>query len=191
MRFLRSQAYIDYFNYLDQAGGFYYERWGDAPVRMPPDLQPGAYSFSMVTIYGAACHDFPEWWERGGVGVDGCLLVLCSMHHVVRMNPAPLKVLTTFRLTASSHAGAHPWHSSAAGPIRSALLRSDWLRASPLRTSATLSGHPEQQQVHDKGGGREGGLANRGIQRFGLQRQWHLLEAMDAAMARARGGGGA
>ena len=93
MRFLRSQAYIDYFNYLDQAGGFYYERWGDAPVRMPPDLQPGAYSFSMVTIYGAACHDFPEWWERGGVGVDGCLLVLCSMHHVVRMNPAPLKVL--------------------------------------------------------------------------------------------------
>ncbi|GAA95128.1 glycosyltransferase family 15 protein [Mixia osmundae IAM 14324] len=30
--FFRSQAYLDYFNYLDQAGGFYYERWGDAPV---------------------------------------------------------------------------------------------------------------------------------------------------------------
>lgn len=30
--FFRSQAYADYFNYLDQAGGFYYERWGDAPV---------------------------------------------------------------------------------------------------------------------------------------------------------------
>ncbi|KAF3936162.1 hypothetical protein ABW19_dt0202245 [Dactylella cylindrospora] len=30
--FLRSQAYRDYFKYLDHAGGFFYERWGDAPV---------------------------------------------------------------------------------------------------------------------------------------------------------------
>jgi len=29
---LRSQAYIDYFNHLDKDGGFFYERWGDAPV---------------------------------------------------------------------------------------------------------------------------------------------------------------
>lgn len=28
----RSDAYRAYFNYLDQAGGFFYERWGDAPV---------------------------------------------------------------------------------------------------------------------------------------------------------------
>lgn len=28
----RSQAYLDYFEYLDKAGGFFYERWGDAPV---------------------------------------------------------------------------------------------------------------------------------------------------------------
>ncbi|CUS24427.1 LAQU0S16e01464g1_1 [Lachancea quebecensis] len=28
----RSKAYRDYFDYLDQAGGFFYERWGDAPV---------------------------------------------------------------------------------------------------------------------------------------------------------------
>ncbi|KAI1003829.1 Alpha-1,2 mannosyltransferase [Podosphaera aphanis] len=28
----RSQAYIDYFESLDQDGGFFYERWGDAPV---------------------------------------------------------------------------------------------------------------------------------------------------------------
>ncbi|RKF79463.1 putative mannosyltransferase KTR4 [Golovinomyces cichoracearum] len=28
----RSQAYEDYFNHLDKAGGFFYERWGDAPV---------------------------------------------------------------------------------------------------------------------------------------------------------------
>lgn len=28
----RSQAYSNFFNYLDSAGGFFYERWGDAPV---------------------------------------------------------------------------------------------------------------------------------------------------------------
>ena len=28
----RSQAYEEYFRYLDQTGGFFYERWGDAPV---------------------------------------------------------------------------------------------------------------------------------------------------------------
>ncbi|KAI9846318.1 MAG: hypothetical protein M1837_004171 [Sclerophora amabilis] len=32
LNFFRSQAYEDYFNHLDRAGGFYYERWGDAPV---------------------------------------------------------------------------------------------------------------------------------------------------------------
>lgn len=32
LNFYRSEAYETYFNYLDQAGGFYYERWGDAPV---------------------------------------------------------------------------------------------------------------------------------------------------------------
>ena len=32
LNFLRSQAYRDYFNFLDQEGGFFYERWGDAPV---------------------------------------------------------------------------------------------------------------------------------------------------------------
>ncbi|OQD74836.1 hypothetical protein PENDEC_c009G05175 [Penicillium decumbens] len=29
---LRSQEYIDYFSSLDRDGGFFYERWGDAPV---------------------------------------------------------------------------------------------------------------------------------------------------------------
>ena len=32
MNFWRSQAYEDYFDHLDRAGGFFYERWGDAPV---------------------------------------------------------------------------------------------------------------------------------------------------------------
>lgn len=30
--FWRSDAYRAYFDYLDKAGGFFYERWGDAPV---------------------------------------------------------------------------------------------------------------------------------------------------------------
>ncbi|KAF2492271.1 glycosyl transferase [Lophium mytilinum] len=29
---LRSKAYVDYFESLDHSGGFFYERWGDAPV---------------------------------------------------------------------------------------------------------------------------------------------------------------
>ncbi|BGP49844.1 hypothetical protein JCM10450v2_005749 [Rhodotorula kratochvilovae] len=33
LRFFRSQAYQDFFRALDDAGGFYTERWGDAPVR--------------------------------------------------------------------------------------------------------------------------------------------------------------
>lgn len=32
MNLWRSQEYRDYFEYLDKKGGFYYERWGDAPV---------------------------------------------------------------------------------------------------------------------------------------------------------------
>ncbi|OZJ01412.1 hypothetical protein BZG36_05611 [Bifiguratus adelaidae] len=32
IQFLRSQAYLDYFDFLDRSGGFFYERWGDAPV---------------------------------------------------------------------------------------------------------------------------------------------------------------
>ncbi|KAJ9088680.1 hypothetical protein DSO57_1020733 [Entomophthora muscae] len=28
----RDQQYLDFFDYLDHAGGFFYERWGDAPV---------------------------------------------------------------------------------------------------------------------------------------------------------------
>ncbi|KAJ3918930.1 glycosyltransferase family 15 protein [Lentinula edodes] len=32
MDFWRSEAYRKFFNFLDAKGGFYYERWGDAPV---------------------------------------------------------------------------------------------------------------------------------------------------------------
>ncbi|KAM3446489.1 hypothetical protein MY3296_009613 [Beauveria thailandica] len=32
LEWMRSDAYVDFFNSLDQDGGFFYERWGDAPV---------------------------------------------------------------------------------------------------------------------------------------------------------------
>ena len=32
LNFFRSQAYTDYFDYLDKTGNFFYERWGDAPI---------------------------------------------------------------------------------------------------------------------------------------------------------------
>ncbi|KAI5779249.1 nucleotide-diphospho-sugar transferase [Geopyxis carbonaria] len=32
LNFFRSEAYQKYFEYLDNTGGFFYERWGDAPV---------------------------------------------------------------------------------------------------------------------------------------------------------------
>ncbi|KAJ2495837.1 alpha-1,2-mannosyltransferase ktr1 [Coemansia sp. RSA 1972] len=32
LSFYRSVAYQTFFDYLDRAGGFFYERWGDAPV---------------------------------------------------------------------------------------------------------------------------------------------------------------
>lgn len=32
MTFFRSEAYSAFFNHLEESGGFYYERWGDAPV---------------------------------------------------------------------------------------------------------------------------------------------------------------
>lgn len=32
LNFWRSQQYSDYFDYLDKTGGFFYERWGDAPI---------------------------------------------------------------------------------------------------------------------------------------------------------------
>jgi alpha 1,2-mannosyltransferase len=32
VRFFAGKGYQSYFEFLDQEGGFYYERWGDAPV---------------------------------------------------------------------------------------------------------------------------------------------------------------
>ncbi|RIB16083.1 Glycosyltransferase Family 15 protein [Gigaspora rosea] len=32
LNFFRSEKYLKFFDFLDRAGGFYYERWGDAPI---------------------------------------------------------------------------------------------------------------------------------------------------------------
>jgi len=32
LNFWRGEAYSKYFDHLDKSGGFFYERWGDAPV---------------------------------------------------------------------------------------------------------------------------------------------------------------
>jgi len=32
LNFWRGERYQSYFDYLDRQGGFFYERWGDAPV---------------------------------------------------------------------------------------------------------------------------------------------------------------
>ncbi|KAK4494188.1 hypothetical protein PRZ48_014486 [Zasmidium cellare] len=32
LNWLRSKAYVEYFDFLDKEGGFFYERWGDAPI---------------------------------------------------------------------------------------------------------------------------------------------------------------
>ncbi|KAG7660529.1 KRE2 [[Candida] subhashii] len=32
LKFFRSEAYREYFKHMDQAGGFFYERWGDGPL---------------------------------------------------------------------------------------------------------------------------------------------------------------
>ncbi|KAJ1588959.1 hypothetical protein NDA15_000889 [Ustilago hordei] len=45
LRFWRSKQYLDYFDFLDKAGGFFYERWGDAPV----------HSIAACCLTGAEC----------------------------------------------------------------------------------------------------------------------------------------
>lgn len=47
----RSDAYLAYFDYLDKAGGFFYERWGDAPVH---SIAAALFLVSVAVIL--ACH---------------------------------------------------------------------------------------------------------------------------------------
>jgi Glycolipid 2-alpha-mannosyltransferase len=49
-----------YFDYLDHTGGFFYERWGDAPVHSLAAVmllnatEVGAQSCSLMTVWTAA-----------------------------------------------------------------------------------------------------------------------------------------
>lgn len=63
LNFWRSEAYTKYFEYLDQAGGFFYERWGDAPVHsiavalfLPMDR---VHFFNDVGYYHVPFHNCP------------------------------------------------------------------------------------------------------------------------------------
>lgn len=63
LKFLRSEAYLKYFEELDKAGGFFYERWGDAPVHsiaasilMPKDK---IHFFGDVGYFHVPFHNCP------------------------------------------------------------------------------------------------------------------------------------
>jgi len=65
MTFFRSNAYRDLFRFLDEDGGFYYERWGDAPVHslaaallLPPEQVHHFSDFGYV-------HDGMQYCARG------------------------------------------------------------------------------------------------------------------------------
>ncbi|CCH45157.1 Glycolipid 2-alpha-mannosyltransferase [Wickerhamomyces ciferrii] len=63
LNFWRGKAYSDYFEHLDKAGGFFYERWGDAPVHsiaaalfLPRDQ---VHYFPDVGYYHVPFHNCP------------------------------------------------------------------------------------------------------------------------------------
>ncbi len=63
LNFWRGEAYSKYFDYLDKAGGFFYERWGDAPVHsiaaalfLPRDQ---IHYFNDVGYYHVPFHNCP------------------------------------------------------------------------------------------------------------------------------------
>lgn len=60
MDFWRSRPYEEYFQHLDRSGGFFYERWGDAPVH---SIALGMFADkSKIHWYvGHAVHHFRAW----------------------------------------------------------------------------------------------------------------------------------
>ncbi|KAF7329042.1 Glycosyltransferase family 15 protein [Mycena kentingensis (nom. inval.)] len=62
MDFWRGEVYTEFFEYLDKTGGFYYERWGDAPVH------------SMAIGYehppNQHCPKDDEIWRKGMCGCE-------------------------------------------------------------------------------------------------------------------------
>ncbi|KAH3902162.1 glycosyltransferase family 15 protein SCDLUD_001976 [Saccharomycodes ludwigii] len=77
LNFWRSDAYRAYFDYLDHAGGFFYERWGDAPVHsiaaalfLPRDK---VHFFEGIGYYHPPYHNCPidiNVWTENKCGCD-------------------------------------------------------------------------------------------------------------------------
>ncbi|KAJ6530310.1 glycosyltransferase family 15 protein [Mycena capillaripes] len=77
MNFWRGPAYTDFFEYLDSKGGFYYERWGDAPVH---SIAAGIFANKdQIQFFEEIgyehnpythCPKDPQMWERGRCGCD-------------------------------------------------------------------------------------------------------------------------
>ncbi|KAJ7727110.1 nucleotide-diphospho-sugar transferase, partial [Mycena metata] len=77
MNFWRGPAYQDFFAFLDSKGGFYYERWGDAPVH---SIAAGLFaSKEQVHFFEEIgyehnpythCPEDPGMWERSKCGCD-------------------------------------------------------------------------------------------------------------------------
>lgn len=57
MSFWRSKAYEEYFQHLDRAGGFFYERWGDAPVH---SIGLGLFEDQNKIHWYDSNHDLPQ-----------------------------------------------------------------------------------------------------------------------------------
>lgn len=55
--FWRSKVYEEYFNHLDRSGGFFYERWGDAPVH---SIALGLFEDSSRIHWYVSAHRFPK-----------------------------------------------------------------------------------------------------------------------------------
>ncbi|KAF7329250.1 GPI-anchored wall transfer protein [Mycena kentingensis (nom. inval.)] len=77
MNFWRSKAYQDFFEYLDSKGGFYYERWGDAPVHsIAAGLFASKDQLQFFEEIGyehnpyTHCPLDPKMWERGKCGCN-------------------------------------------------------------------------------------------------------------------------
>jgi alpha 1,2-mannosyltransferase len=63
MTFLRTDVYEGYMDALDKSGGFFYQRYGDAPIRtlaMAMFLNPNqTHYFSDVGYFHAGCYTCP------------------------------------------------------------------------------------------------------------------------------------
>ncbi|KAK1219538.1 hypothetical protein PQX77_017726 [Marasmius sp. AFHP31] len=77
MNFWRGEAYTAFFEYLDKQGGFYYERWGDAPVHsIAAALFAKKEQIHFFDEIGyehnpyTHCPSNEEAWKRGKCGCD-------------------------------------------------------------------------------------------------------------------------